>query len=170
MIVYVNKTETASATHDVELDHACSACNKVSPAWVRGKATVTESRGAFSPGSSDAQFLAETEAQRNAAMLIRIARCPHCQTRDPVEMRKVWMRLVWAFVGIEACHAVWAALGYRDYFVDWMGLASTSLGVQLVGLGAVGIKIWRDLQASDTRVRFIKEQKSEEQGPYRSAV
>jgi len=170
MIVYAQKTETRSATHDVELDHACGACKKTSPAWVRGQATVTESRGAFEMGSSDAQFFAETEAQRNAAMLIRIVRCPHCGVRDPGEMRKVWMRLVWTFLAIEIFHALWATLGSHDYFDDWMRLASTAIGVQLVGLAGVGFKIWKDLRASDQRVRFINEPASDAQGPYRSAV
>jgi hypothetical protein len=51
-----------------------------------------------------------------------------------------------------------------------MMLASTAIGVQLVCLAGVGFKIWKDLRASDQRVRFIKEQESEAQGPYRSAV
>jgi hypothetical protein len=167
----INMTSTrASATHDVELDHACGVCEKTSPAWVRGKATIVENRTGIEAGGSDAQFLAETEAQRNAALLIRIARCPHCTRRDPEQMRKLWMRFVWVILAVEVAHALFALIGATDdYARVWLRAAPTMFGAALVLLISVGSKTWVDLRASDTRVRFLKETKSEAVGPYRSA-
>jgi len=169
MITYLDRVTTAKHELDVDLDHHCSLCGKTAAAWVRGKAVVQENRSLLEMGASDAAFLAETEAQRNAALLVRIARCPACKQRDPGEMRPLVMRFVWAIVGVEAAHLLLAMLGSSSSFLTsylrvWYPIAIL-LTCVMVGVGA---KTLRDLRASDVRVRYIRETE-ETQGPYRSA-
>ncbi len=133
---------TAKASVEVELDHTCPHCGVVSPALVSGHSLVSEQRFILEQGSSDAKFLAETEAQRDAALLIRVVRCPRCQRRDSAEIRKLWLPLVWITLGA-------AALGLASLAVIPIAM------LLLLGWAATGVRAMRALRGSDRRVRFL---------------
>ena len=142
MIIVPQTVTTAKASVEVELDHQCEHCGAVSPAMVSGRAVASEQRFIFEAGSSDAQFLAETEAQRDAALLIRVVRCPRCQRRNAAELRTLWMPMLWMALGATALAIA--------------GLAVVPL-VMLVLIGglAFGVRAVKALRGSDRRVRFL---------------
>jgi hypothetical protein len=90
----------------VELDHHCEHCGAVSPAVVMG-------RGSGRDRGGDGQFLAETDAQRDAAALIRLAKCPLCSRRNPTGVRALWKRAGWVLAGCIAFGAAAFAIGDR---------------------------------------------------------
>jgi hypothetical protein len=155
----------ALITVDVELDHHCPHCGTVSPALVRGRGFATESRSLLDLGGSDAQFKGEVTAQRDAALLIRLARCPACGKRDPKGIRVLWMRAVWVLLGAVALDLI--AMTMRDADVPWhhaLGLLAGFVGGIWLLLAAVA---WRQLRGSNERVRFITPP-APPAGPYRS--
>jgi hypothetical protein len=134
---------SATASVEVELDHHCPHCHTVSAAKVQGKGVGIERRFFFELGGSDAQFLAETEAQRDAARLIRVARCPRCQLRDGAEVRKLWLPLLWTALVVLAL--AWLAPHARIPLAVLLPLLELLLGRRAV----------RALRGSDRRVQFI---------------
>jgi hypothetical protein len=161
MIIYVDRTTTARASTEVELDHHCSACGKTSTAWVIGRGSASSSTGAFGHRASDVQFMAETEAQRDAAAIIRLVRCPYCEKRDPAEMRAALTPL-----------AIWpGSILAASWLLLWGFEVPLWLGGSLaaVTLLAIGGKLVGRLRGTTLRVRFLREAvPSEPQGPYRT--
>jgi len=156
----LTRSETAKHELEVELDHHCAPCGKTSAAWVRGTAVVVEKRTIIDQGGSDAAFLAETEAQRNAALLIRLARCPRCHRRDGSEMRKLAIRFGWMILGVECVHVYVATTASFPFFESYVReLPTMALLLAAAWIGTAW-KIRRDLRASDDQVRFVSEVES----------
>jgi hypothetical protein len=137
------------ASFEVELDHHCERCGAVSTAIVLG-------RGSGSDRDGDGRFLADTNAQRDAAALIRLARCPRCSRRNPSAVRRLWWRGGLAVVAIAALAAFVGALGDGPF--DLALLSKLTLGpfgvMALIAVAVTAGITVRQLLGSEDRVRF----------------
>ena len=153
MLIPTDSTSNAGAQVDVELDLHCAACGVSSSAWVRGRSLPVV--------GPDATFLAEVEAQRDAAAIIRLAQCPRCGTHDPRELRAVAKRFGWSAAGVATFVLALGALSdpLRALAACWPLLA---------GAWALqGGSLYMKLRGAKTRVRF-NTAATETCGPYRS--
>jgi hypothetical protein len=155
LITYIGKQASARTEVQVELDHHCSLCQKVSAAVVKGRGRATEQRTLLEPGgsiSADARFNAEVNAQRDAATLIRLAVCPHCGRRDPIEVRRFLTGTILPPVAI----AILIALAL-DFFAE--GPAPSLAGMIAVVFAVAALYIvWRAttmFRGSRARVDFV---------------
>jgi hypothetical protein len=141
----------------VELDHACP-CGVTSAAWVRGRGNVMQDD--------------EVEAQRHAALLIRLARCPACHRRDLREVIGVLLPALFAALFVEVVHLSASYWNSYDGYFSTLYAYYTSRFVTLSIIAFVGffVRGWLQVRASDRRVSFLDEQRSQPAGPYRSAV
>jgi hypothetical protein len=165
IVVYQPKQEERAHEHHVELDRHCAPCNQVFAAQVIGLGKGRAGTGA------DAAFEAEDNAQRDAALLVRLARCPRCGAREGAALRSVLVSLFFmCALGVAAGWAAWVlqgALTARDDETLVLGLVVASIAV-------FGVGIYRSAQrfiGSKNRVQFLASSKQDnKQGPYRSSV
>ncbi len=168
-MVWYNPSTTfsADAMIQVELDPNCAYCGKTSAAMVTGKGSASENKSVFAPDGSDAGFLADVEAQRDAAELIRLARCPKCGRRSAEGIRGLWMRFVW--LGI--LFAVLAAVGWWAVDEKMLGASDARMYYAIFAVGSFGPLAWKTyekMRGSRERVCFISSTTSEPRDPYRS--
>jgi hypothetical protein len=165
IVVYQPKQEEREHEHHVELDRHCAPCNQVFAAQVIGLGSGRAGTGA------DAAFEAEDNAQRDAALLVRLARCPRCGAREGAALRSVIISLAaWCVLAGVLGWLAWAmekAMNRRDDQTIVLGLAAGAIAT-------LGVGIYRTAQrfiGSRNRVQFLASNKSDnKQGPYRSKV
>jgi hypothetical protein len=147
MIIHREYAE-ATATAEVALDHHCPHCRHVAEATVRGEGSATSAD--FNP-QSDANFHAKDNAQRDAALLIRLAPCQKCRMRDGAEVRRLFIGGVLHVIGAVGLAGVAYVLFFLGAFEVYTLLLCLGALSMLFYAVYTPLKRWR---GSTERVRF----------------
>ena len=171
MLVYArhSKQEERDYEHRVELDRHCSPCNAVFPAYVIGRGH------AAAPTGADAAFDAEDAAQRDAALLVRLAPCPRCGRREAAAVRSHYLAMAGGVLGGLALVAVALILVALGAFESGAMSGGSVKLVAVLGVGGLVLlvvsfkKSYARWRGSRDRVHFLPAPApNEPQGPYRS--